>query len=92
MCPVVNAVQKRVHGVAQLVEVATREELSTLLEERGALCATLLLLLINRLSLQPGSVACLKPGSPDSSQASHDDAQQAADRTRHAGRIAADAP
>jgi hypothetical protein len=88
MRPVLNAVEERVHRIPQLIEIATREELSTLLEERRALLAALLLLSSGLLSLQPRSATCLKRGARDSSESSDDGAQQATDRTRHTGRIA----
>ena len=59
--PVLNAAEERVHGIVHLVEVATREELSTLFVLSSSL-----------LSPQPRSAACLKHSSSQSCEPSDD--------------------
>lgn len=88
MCPIINTMQERVHGIAELVQIATGEELSSLLEKRHIFCATLFLLPNCFVPLEPRGVSPLKPGSADGSKTANESAQQAADHTRHDGRIA----
>ena len=85
--PVINTVQERADCVPKLKEISTREKLPSLLELRGALCATQLLLSSGLLSLKPYSVVRLQPRPSDGSKPADDSAQQATNSTQHAGMI-----